>query len=172
MNRVLSQSTVVLTQKKIRRGVSCAACRKKKVVRTEISFVRVGSFKLLYRLRVQACDAAKPACGNCLRIGVHSQCFYPGIKKTPRLPLWGDRIRELEHEIAILEAADQARKRLSASDAESWFWGVLDHRSPHFLSACGKVAAQNSLSPRTHAFSSGDWWATGDNPPHDLCTIL
>ncbi|KDQ16417.1 hypothetical protein BOTBODRAFT_186477 [Botryobasidium botryosum FD-172 SS1] len=136
-------TSLVQRTKKIRRGVACASCRRKKV----------------------ACDTGKPACGNCIRGGVDSECHYPGSKRTQRLPLWAGKIRDLQEKIAALEAP--------SAEQESLFWGVWDFTSPYFLSTRWSAIASNSLAPRNRVLDSVDWeWTKGGSPPPNLSNFL
>ncbi|KDQ15872.1 hypothetical protein BOTBODRAFT_31331 [Botryobasidium botryosum FD-172 SS1] len=140
---------LISSPKRIRRGVSCAICRQRKV----------------------ACDTAKPTCGNCTRGGMSSECFYPGLKKTLRLPLLVERIKELEEQVGVLEASSVA-DRLLASDVESWYWSVWDAQTPQFLWVCWKALVGDSLALRNRIISRADWWSRGEDPPLVLSEAL
>ncbi|KDQ07993.1 hypothetical protein BOTBODRAFT_59633 [Botryobasidium botryosum FD-172 SS1] len=148
MRSPTSESSRCQDTPKIRRGVACENCRRKKV----------------------ACDTGKPTCGNCKRSTTRLVCFYPGSKKTKRLPLLVKKLRSLEAEVGALQAASDLA---SASEQESWFWGVWDFSSPLFLSVRLNTVANDSLEPRNRVSPPAEWqWITFVDPPPSLSNFL
>ncbi|KDQ08424.1 hypothetical protein BOTBODRAFT_568128 [Botryobasidium botryosum FD-172 SS1] len=134
----------------IRRGVACASCRKKKV----------------------ACDTSKPACGTCIRMGIDSECDYPGSKRTQRLPYYEQRLRCLQVQVDAAEASNARRKRLMDKQ-EEWFWGVWDFSSPYFQTTrLRNATVDGSLEPRNRIPYSVDWHLTNGEPSTEICNFL
>lgn len=161
----------------LRKGGACIACRSKK----HVSLRQHQTQPLFYNLSLefQKCDAGRPACGPCTRVGMSSFCEYDqhaGFSKTVWLQ---NRVKLLEgmvqREMEVLTTAGRLPAKGSSTDATRNVTQLVFSNASSPASAV--ISLSNTSSRRTSLISDpvspllselgdpmAEWWNQDELP--------